>query len=50
MLNVHYKSILSPADKYIRPVVKIEISCLSLKEPYQIQLEKPRESVFAKLR
>ncbi len=42
VLNVHYKSILSPADKYIRPVVKIEISCLSLKEPYQIQLEKPR--------
>ena len=37
VLNVHYKSILSPADKYIRPVVKIEISCLSLKEPYQIQ-------------
>ena len=35
VLNVHYKSILSPAD--IRPVVKIEISCLSLKEPYQIQ-------------
>ena len=30
VLNVHYKSILSPADKYIRPVVKIEISCLSL--------------------
>ena len=43
VLNVHYKSILSPADKYIRPVVKIEISCLSLKEPYQIQLEKPRD-------
>ena len=37
VLNVHYKSILSPADKYIRPVVKIEISCLSLKGPYQIQ-------------
>ena len=37
VLNFHYKSILSPADKYIRPVVKIEISCLSLKEPYQIQ-------------
>ena len=26
VLNVHYKSILSPADKYIRPVVKIEWS------------------------
>lgn len=35
VLNVHYKSILSPTDKYVRPVVKIEISCLSLKEPYQ---------------
>ena len=32
VLNVHYKSILSPTDKYVRPVVKIEISCLSLKE------------------
>ena len=37
VLLVHYPSIFHSGHSYIKPVVKIEISCLSMKEPYEIK-------------
>ena len=37
VLLVHYPSIFHSGHSYIKPVVKIEISCLSMKEPYEIE-------------
>lgn len=34
VIEVHYPTMMRP-DQYVRPVVKIEISCLSMKEPYE---------------
>lgn len=36
MIEVHYPVKVDP-DSYVWPVVKIEISCLSMKEPYEIK-------------
>lgn len=35
VLNVIYKSILEESTGYIQPLVKIEISCLNLSEPFE---------------
>lgn len=37
VLLIHYPSIFSTSGGYVKPVVKIEISCLSMKEPYEIK-------------
>lgn len=37
VLNIYYTSILSGKNDYVKPVVKVEISCLSMKEPYEIR-------------
>lgn len=35
IINVEYESILQESNPYITPVVKIEISCLSMDEPFE---------------
>lgn len=37
VINVEYKSILEETNEYISPKVKIEISCLSMDEPFEIR-------------
>lgn len=37
VLNVFYHSLYTSAKSYANPVVKIEISCLSLSEPYEMK-------------
>ena len=37
VLLVHYPSIFNGKHSYVKPVVKIEISCLSMREPYEIK-------------
>lgn len=37
VINVHYKSMFKNVHTYVKPVVKIEISCLSMKEPYEVK-------------
>lgn len=37
VLNIYYPSILSGKNDYVKPVVKVEISCLSMKEPYEMR-------------
>lgn len=37
VLLVHYRSIFGAINSYVEPVVKIEISCLSMKEPYEVK-------------
>lgn len=36
IIEIHYPVKVS-SDAYVRPVVKIEISCLSMKEPYEVK-------------
>ncbi len=36
VIEVHYTPTLS-TDQYVRPVIKIEISCLAMKEPYEVK-------------
>lgn len=36
VIEVHYPVKIS-SDGYVRPVVKIEVSCLSMKEPYEVR-------------
>lgn len=36
VIEIHYPVKVN-SDAYVRPVVKIEISCLSMKEPYEIK-------------
>lgn len=36
VIEIHYSPKVN-ADAYVRPVVKIEISCLSMKEPFEIK-------------
>ncbi|MDE6198397.1 MAG: nucleotidyl transferase AbiEii/AbiGii toxin family protein [Muribaculaceae bacterium] len=36
VIEIHYPVMIS-SDEYVRPVVKIEISCLSMKEPYEVK-------------
>ena len=35
VINIIYKSIISKPSDYIEPKVKIEVSCLSMKEPFE---------------
>ena len=35
VILVHYPSIFHSGHSYVKPVVKVEISCLSMKEPYE---------------
>lgn len=35
VLNVIYESIVGSGSEYVQPVVKVEISCLSLSEPFE---------------
>ena len=37
VINVYYKSIFKNDHVYLKPVVKVEISCLSMKEPYEVR-------------
>ena len=37
VINVHYKSMFKNVHKYVKSVVKIEISCLSMKDPYEVK-------------
>ncbi len=37
VLLVHYPSIFKSLHTYVKPVVKIEISCLSMREPFEIK-------------
>ncbi len=37
IINVCYDSILSTKNEYIQPKVKIEISCLSMDDPYEVR-------------
>lgn len=37
VLLVHYPSIVNSGSGYVKSVVKIEISCLSMKEPYEVK-------------
>lgn len=37
VINVYYKSIFKNNHHYVKPVVKIEISCLSMKDPYEVK-------------
>lgn len=37
VLLVHYHSIFDSGHNYVRPVVKIEISCLSMREPFEVK-------------
>lgn len=34
---VHYPSIFTGSHTYVKPVVKVEISCLSMKEPFEVR-------------
>ncbi|MBR3566407.1 MAG: nucleotidyl transferase AbiEii/AbiGii toxin family protein [Paludibacteraceae bacterium] len=34
VLQVYYESIISQGEDYVKPMVKVEISCLSLSEPF----------------
>ena len=34
VLQVFYESIVTPSEDYVKPMVKVEISCLSLSEPF----------------
>lgn len=34
---VHYPSIFSGNHSYVKPVVKVEISCLSMREPFEVK-------------
>lgn len=34
VLHVFYESIVTPSEEYVKPMVKVEISCLSLSEPF----------------
>lgn len=36
IIEIHYPIKVS-SDAYVRPIVKIEISCLSMKEPYEVK-------------
>lgn len=36
IIEVHYTSRFK-SDQYVRPIIKIEISCLSMKEPYEVK-------------
>lgn len=36
VIEVHYPVKVN-SDQYVRPVVKIEVSCLSMKEPYEVK-------------
>ena len=37
VLLVHYPSIFNTRHSYVRPVIKVEISCLSMKDPFEIK-------------
>lgn len=37
VLLVHYSSIFSGNHSYVKPVVKVEISCLSMREPFELR-------------
>ena len=37
VINVYYKSIFNHSHFYVNPVVKVEISCLSMKEPFEVK-------------
>ena len=37
VINVYYKSIFNNRHNYVKPVVKIEISCLSMREPFEVK-------------
>lgn len=37
VINVYYKSIFKNSHTYVKPVVKIEISCLSMREPFEVK-------------
>ena len=37
VLLVYYPSIFNSGNQYVKPIVKIEISCLSMKEPYEVK-------------
>lgn len=37
VLLVHYPSIFNTKHSYVRPVIKVEISCLSMKDPFEIK-------------
>ena len=37
VLLVHYPGIFNSGHSYVKPVVKIEISCLSMKEPFEVK-------------
>ena len=34
---VHYPSIFTGSHSYVKPVVKVEISCLSMREPFEVK-------------
>ena len=36
VIEVHYIPRLK-SDLYVRPIIKIEVSCLSMKEPYEVK-------------
>ncbi|RHR35959.1 nucleotidyl transferase AbiEii/AbiGii toxin family protein [Parabacteroides sp. AF18-52] len=36
VVEVHYTPRLE-SDQYVRPIIKIEVSCLSMKEPYEVR-------------
>lgn len=37
VLLVHYPSMFSGSHSYVKPVVKVEISCLSMREPFELK-------------
>lgn len=37
VLLVHYPSIFAGNHSYVKPVVKVEISCLSMREPFEVK-------------
>lgn len=37
VILVYYPSVISQANAYITPYVKVEISCLSMKEPFEVK-------------
>lgn len=37
VLHLQYPTILSEANSYLPPIVKIEISCLGMKEPFEVR-------------
>ena len=34
---IEYPSVIETASDYVRPAVKVEISCLSMKEPFEVK-------------